>query len=137
VDGGKIMRLPVGRQADFRVRDWTDIRAFLGGMAEIHPQFTHMVAIVDSVLNSTASDRLAGCTSMHDLIVVPRPVPEPPYDVIRVCSPSSLRPVAHGKVLIEHLAATGNNDRIVRPVAEAVPLFWRFIREKYGISGQV
>ena len=104
-------------------------------MAEAHPKFGHMVAIVDTVLRSDVRDRLAGCTSMHDLIVVPRPIQEPPYDVIRVCSPSSMHPVAPGTVLIEHLAATGDNDRIVRPVADAVPLFWRFVREKYGLTG--
>jgi hypothetical protein len=70
---------------------------------------------------------------MHDLLVVPRPIAPPPYDVIRVCSPSSLRPVPPGGVIIEHLAATGNNERISRPADESVSLFWRFVIEKFGI----
>ncbi len=28
---------------------------------------------------------------------------------------------------------TGHDDRVVRPVAETVPLFWRFMIEKYGV----
>ena len=71
--------------------------------------------------------------SMHDLLVVPRPIAPSPYDVIRVCSPSSLRPVPPGSVVIEHLAATGNDERISRPADEAVRLFWRFVIEKFGI----
>jgi hypothetical protein len=127
------MRLPVGRQAPFRPKDWPSIRAFLAGVAALHPSLNHLVAIVDSVIEGDAEAQLAAATSMHDLLVVVTPVPEPPYDVIRVCAPSSLRPVLPGTVLIEHLAATGNNDRIVRPVHDAVPLFWAFVREKYGI----
>jgi hypothetical protein len=128
------VRLPVSRQHPFRPRDWPSIRAFLAGIAALHPRFDHMVAIVDSIIECDAQAQLAACTSMHDLIVVVTPVPDPPYDVIRVCSPSSLRPVPPDMVMIEYLAATGNNDRIVRPADDAVPLFWAFVREKYGIS---
>ncbi len=60
---------------------------------------------------------------MHDLIVVPIPILPPPYDVIRVGSPSSLRIVPPGAVVIEHVAATGNNDRIGRPTADDISLF--------------
>jgi hypothetical protein len=82
---------------------------FFHDMIAAHPEFAHMRSIVDSVLDSNVDSMLAACTSMHDLTVVTSPPPAPPYDVIRVCSPSSLRPVAPGTVLIEHLAATGNN----------------------------
>jgi hypothetical protein len=92
-----------------------------------------MTDIVRSIRSSGVEEQLAGCTSMHDLIVVPTPIMPPPYDVIRVCSPSSLRIVPAGAVVIEHIAATGNNDRIGRPTGDAVSLFWRFVREKYGI----
>ncbi|MEV7630604.1 hypothetical protein [Actinoplanes sp. NPDC089786] len=103
-------------------------------MAEAHEEFRHMANIVDSVFGRDAAETLAGCTSMHDLIVVTRPIPEPPYDVIRVCSPSSMWPVRTGHVVIEHLTVTGRNDRIERPTSDAVPLFWRFMVEKYGIA---
>ena len=92
-----------------------------------------MVDIVDSVIESRSADLLAGCTSMHDLIVVTVPIPEPPYDVVAVRAPGSLGKPADGQVIIEHLSTTGHNDRIERPVEAAVPLFWRFMIEKYGI----
>jgi hypothetical protein len=117
----------------FRAVDWRDIGAFLHDMADRHSTFRHMADIVDSVLATDAVNLLAGCTSMHDLIVVTRPVPEPPYDVVAVRSPSSMRTVPAGYVVVEHLAVTGRNDRIARPAAEAVPLFWRFMIEKYGV----
>jgi hypothetical protein len=36
-------------------------------------------------------------------------------------------------VLIEHLTSTGHDERIERPASEAVPLFWRFAIEKFGL----
>jgi hypothetical protein len=122
-----------GSQHPFREKPWTEIQSFLGGMADTHPAFEHMRQIVDSVLATDAGRSLAGTTSMHDLIVAARPVPETPCDVIAVRSPSSAH-VRAGYVVIEHLAFTGRNDSIERPVAEAVPLFWRFVIEKYGIN---
>jgi hypothetical protein len=115
-----------------------EIQGFLRGMADKAPQFEHMVAVAESVIRSSSTDVLAGTTSMHDILVVPRPVPEPPYDVIAVRSPSSLRRPAEGMVRIEHLSLSGRDDVIDRPVADAVRLFWRFVLEKYGVRpGQV
>jgi len=39
-----------------------------------------------------------------------------------------------GAVLIEHRSITGHDDKITRPSAEAVTLFWRFMIEKFGIE---
>jgi hypothetical protein len=93
-----------------------------------------MSEIVKSVLASGQTNALAASTSMHDLIVVPTPIPEPPYGVVAVRAPGSLREPAAGLVRIEHLSVTGHDDVIDRPVADAVPLFWRFMIEKYGIE---
>jgi hypothetical protein len=94
-----------------------------------------MVAVIDSVIDSGADELLAGSTSMHDLMVVPRPIGEHVRDMIAVRAPGSLRPPATaGHVRIEHLSSTGHNDSIDRPSTEAVPLFWRFVIAKYGIS---
>ncbi|MFC7597545.1 hypothetical protein ACFQU3_19675 [Terrabacter sp. GCM10028922] len=71
---------------------------------------------------------------MHDLIVVAAPIPEPPYGVVAVRAPGSPRRPREGHVLIEHLSVTGHDDKIERPVAEAVPLFWRFMIEKFGVA---
>lgn len=62
-------------------------------------------------------------TSMRDLIVVDLPIPEPAYGVVVVRAPGSLQPPRDGHVLIEEMSVTGHNDKIERPVAEAIPLF--------------
>jgi hypothetical protein len=102
-------------------------------MSDLHPEFAHMAAIADSVQASGAAGLLAATTSMHDLLPVPVPVPDPPCDLIAVRAPGSLRDPLPGHVLIEHLSCTGRNDRIERPDTEAVALFWRFVITKYGI----
>jgi hypothetical protein len=93
-----------------------------------------MADIVESVIRSDAVGLLAGCTSMHDLVVVPRPLPDPPYGAVIIRAPGSLVEPKVGEVIIEHTSVTGRHDLIARPVAEAVPLFWRFVIEKYGIQ---
>jgi hypothetical protein len=62
------------------------------------------------------------------LIVVSTPVPDPPYGVAIV------RAQTTGHVRIEHLSRTGYHEDIERPQEEAVPLFWRFMMEKFGVS---
>ncbi|SDS81377.1 hypothetical protein SAMN04515669_1995 [Jiangella sp. DSM 45060] len=37
-------------------------------------------------------------------------------------------------MVIEEQSVTGHDDIIERPAAEAVPLFWRFMIEKFGIA---
>ena len=107
----------------FRARTWSDIGERVHAMAALHVTFRHIADVVDSVQASGADHLLAGCTSMHDLIVVTQPIPEPPYDVVAVRAPSSIRPAPDGMVVIEHLSVTGRNDRIVRPTARlGIPL---------------
>src|ERR1700743_3587992 len=101
-------------------------------MTAEYPQYAHMAAIAHSVLDEGAADLLAGCTSMHDIMVVPRPIMDPPYDLVAIRAPGSMRPPSDGHVFIEPLPTTGRNDRMERPVADAVPLFWRFMIEKFG-----
>lgn len=93
-----------------------------------------MVDVVQSVIDSGKTGALAGTTSMHDLVVVPTPVPEPPFGVVIVRSPSSLAHPPAGTVIIEHQSGVGRDDKIERPVNETVPLFWRFMIEKFGVS---
>jgi hypothetical protein len=123
-----------GQTHPFRARDWNEIHRDMDAMATEHEEFRHMEAIVRSVLDSDAADRLVAYTSMHDLIVVDVPIPEPPYGVVAVRAPGSLHAPSDGQVLIEEMSVTGHNDRIERPVAETVPLFWRFMIEKYGVA---
>ncbi|MDT4935443.1 MAG: hypothetical protein QOK11_3335 [Pseudonocardiales bacterium] len=102
-------------------------------MTEADQRFAYLVEIVDSVTESGLSPHLAATTSMHDLIVASMPLMLPPFDVVAVRAPGSIRAAPDGEVLIEHLTPTGRDERITRPVAEAVPLFWRFVTEKFGL----
>lgn len=113
---------------------WFYIDDRFAKFAAEHPEFTHMSAIVKSVLSVGAEGDLAAHTSMHDLIVLAQPIPDPPYDVVAVRAPGSAPRPSDGCVLIEHLSVTGRNDRIERPVIEAVPPFWRFMIEKFGVD---
>jgi hypothetical protein len=113
---------------------WADIDERFGEFATAHPEFSHMSAIVKSVRSVGAEAALAAHTSMRDLIVLAQPIPDPPYDVVAVRAPGSVQAPLDGCVLIEHLSVTGRNDRIERPVTEAVPLFWRFMIEKFGVD---
>lgn len=117
-------RYPIQPQA------WPDLRdRYLSAQAS-WPGLIVMGRIVDSVIDGGAMDLLAAQTSMQDLVVVPRPVPEPPHDVIVVYAPAK----SDDTIVIEYRAVTGRNDRIERPAQEAVRLFWRFVAEKYGIA---
>jgi hypothetical protein len=118
----------------FRERPWAEIRSFLGGMAASHLEFGYMVDVIDSVIDSGADELHAGDTSMHDVMVVPRPIRPHARELIAMRAPGSLRPATTaGHVRIEHLSSTGHNDCIDRPPSEAAPLFWTFVIEKYGI----
>jgi hypothetical protein len=103
-------------------------------MASMHATFQHMATIVDSVIESRITDALAACTSMNDVLVVPTPFQQPPYDLVVVRAPGSLRKPAEGCVLIEHLSVTGNNDSIERPDrvggATVLPIHDREVRDQ-------
>jgi hypothetical protein len=119
----------------FGERSWAEIRSDLDEMAVGHPEFRYVADVADSVVGSGGDRLLAGSTSMHDLVVVPRPVGAHVRELIAVRAPGSLRPPSVvGHVRIEHLTSTGHDESIERPSAEAVPLFWRFVLEKYGIA---
>jgi hypothetical protein len=121
----------------FTPRPWWEVRDFLAPLAARDERFTYLVDIVDSVMASDQSAELCATTSMHDLIVARVPLPTPPFDVIAVRAPGSLHAPSTGNTRIEHLSLTGRNDRIERPAAEAVPLFWRFVIEKFGVVAGV
>ncbi|MEV4347777.1 hypothetical protein AB0J83_25250 [Actinoplanes sp. NPDC049596] len=96
----------------------------------------HYPAMADLVeaVRAGAADRLAGLTSMHDLGVTTTPVPAGgQIDVIWV-RPQPFGASGVADVLIEHWAASGWDERVVRPGDQTVPLFWRFAREKWGIE---
>jgi hypothetical protein len=91
----------LGQQAsrDFRPTDWSEIRRFLDDIAKTDGRFAYLVEIVDSVLASGLTEALAATTSMHDIIVAPSPLMAPPFDVIAVRAPGSLREPPSGEAL--------------------------------------
>ena len=104
-----------------RVSEWTA------------PSSPVMADVVASI-RASAEDRLAGFMSMHDLAVTTTPIPEAgPIEVIWV-RPQPFGDRGSQDVLVEHCASTGWDDRIVRPASQAVSLFWRFAKEKWGIE---
>lgn len=88
-----------------------------------------MVDIALSVIDSRSQDLLAGCTSLHDIWVAPKPLPEPPSAVVHVRAPDW-----RGEVVISHESASGSLESISRPPEAAVALFWGFIVEKFGLK---
>ena len=106
-------------------RPWSQLRDEYKAMGE---PGAPILAIIESVASSTEAESLAGFTSMADLIVIESPPRALPYDAVAI----KLRD--GGRVEIEHLSVTGHNDRITRESDAAVPLFWRFMTEKFGVS---
>jgi hypothetical protein len=113
---------------------WREIASRFDAMAAEHAEFRPLADIVASVLARGGDQSLAALTSMHDLVVTARPVPDhPPIPVVVVRSPSSGL-VGAGGVFVEHRSLTGHDDRVSRDGAEAVPLFWRFMIKKFGLE---
>ncbi|NYI92937.1 hypothetical protein HNR02_006312 [Amycolatopsis endophytica] len=114
----------------FRPRPWAGIAAEFHQIAAARPEYEYMAGVVDSVLESDVP--LLGATASGDLIVVDRPVPRAPWGAVVVSGPWSQRAVmVPGWVRVEHVGAEG--EIAERPVAEAVPLFWRFVTAGFGV----
>jgi hypothetical protein len=123
------VRRPWARSYGFGLESWDDIKARLTVFGA-----DYIVEVVNSIQRELPPETLVGSSLMGgDLVVRPIPVPDSPYDVVAVRGPSSLRGAESGMVAIEHLSVTGRNGRIERPISETIPLFWRFMIEKYGI----
>lgn len=114
-----------------RGSDWSAlVREYEHAPATVAP----VARIVASVASSGRGDELLFATSMWDLIVTPSPGSEPPIDVVAVRGAMGMAHVHEDLIVIEHMPLVGMADRIERPADEAVPLFWRFVSEKYGIE---
>jgi hypothetical protein len=95
-----------------------------------------VVDVVDSVLACGGAERLVATTSMQDLWVTRevKGAAASGVDLIQVCAASSMRAFRRGEVLVVHTSHSGQKEQISRPASEAVPLFWRFVTEKWGIE---
>jgi hypothetical protein len=108
------------------------------GLAERYSTAPDVVSPVDevvrSIVESPARHELLFATSMWDLVVTTVPAGTPPVDVVIVRSAVGMRSVAAGRVVVEHVPLVGQADIVERDASEAVPLFWRFMVEKYGVQ---
>jgi hypothetical protein len=113
----------------FPVRPWPDIIAFYERLIGEGATFAApMLEVARSVVMERADSQIGGHTSMHDLLVTSLPVGAAPFDHVRV----ALLPSAE-VVRISHYSGVGQDDEIDRPTSEILPLFWRFMIEKYGV----
>lgn len=92
------------------------------------------MAVIGSVIQADLQDQLVAGRSLWDLVISTAPADEPPLDVIIVRSVVSMNPPRTGQVRLEHLATSGLREEVSRPVAEVLPLFWRFVQEKWGLT---
>jgi hypothetical protein len=119
---------------EFRAETWENIARRAAEIADLSPQLAYLNDLVTSIRDSGVEDRLAASFSMMDLRVTDVPIHEPPVEYVAVQGPSSLAPPPIGMVRVAHCTASGRDDSIERPSAETIPLFWRFVREKFGIE---
>jgi hypothetical protein len=115
-------------QRDYsEVRDWI-ASVFAGGQAG-----HYLLEILDDAI-AVGLDSVVGLgTSMHDLVFSPLPASSP-MDVVVVRAPGSLRAPRQGNVRIEFVTASGHAKAIERPSSDGVALFWRFMREEFGVT---
>ncbi len=98
------------------------------------PVVSPIAQIVESIISSGLSGELQFATSMWDLIVAPSPVAMPPLDVVFVQGAMGMEHVPADRIVVEHVPLVGIADVIERDASDAVPLFWAFMREKYGLT---
>jgi hypothetical protein len=111
----------------FSITPWAELERFYEdlvdeGMENIEP----LLAIVRSVVAEGASASLSAHTSMHDLVVTTTPLSTTP-DTLRISASDDRQ------IRIDHRKPTGPGDSIERLGSDALPLFWRFTIEKWGI----
>lgn len=92
-----------------------------------------MIEIIESVAHSGVAGNLAANYTIGGLHFVDIEHRQPPFSVITIETygwGTKSPPV----VMMCHQATSGLRDEIVRPIDRAVPLFWRFTREKFNIE---
>jgi hypothetical protein len=136
--------VPTGRRSwlspyVFHAQPWDEVLYTYRHASGRDGSLSYLVAIVESVVDSPSRELIVGRVSSHvyDLNVAAAPVGAPPTETVIVRTSRSLRHASKpGSVIIEHSSATGRDDRIERPVDEAVALFWRFMIEKFGVPSR-
>jgi hypothetical protein len=107
-------------------REWTAIRG---------DYYLPHVAIIESVARSGFSDYFAmNFSHLDPTLAFAMATTEPTMrDCIVVPGFGWKISASPGNVRIWHQSFSGQVEDIERPAHEAVPLFWRFVAEKFGI----
>lgn len=125
----------------FPARSWPEAEVFYSDLVEAGAKFVKpTLAIVRSVIFEDGAAKLSGYTSMHTLVVTSTPVKEWP-DVLRVelMPGSSAVKITHDKFVraprsgLPDAWTAQPGDSVTRGAGQAVPLFWRFCIEKFGV----
>lgn len=120
--------------APFSAKPWPEVVRQCREYTELLPAYGTLLAVAVSIADGPAAASLAGQAWFRDLAVTPSSMAEDPDELLVVSLEPDPRPVpVADRVTIEHRTATGRDDRISRPATEALPLFWRFAIEKFGI----
>lgn len=116
----------------FHARRWTELADHYWRRSESQPDLPAIVEIIESLIASDAQTLLVANWTIGGFNVAYTDEIEPPYTVIAV----SVIPASSTAAVVEirHVSGSGLVETVVRPVDEAVPLLWRFVREKYGIE---
>jgi hypothetical protein len=92
------------------------------------------LAIIQSVSASGLSDQFVASWSPLGRLSVALAAFEPTLrEEITVRGDMPLHWVSPGSIRIYHESYSGMVDDIESPIVDAVPLFWRFVAEKFGI----
>ena len=117
---------------EFRSEPWDSLQARAEDLATSGPGFDHLPILIRSIRESGVDHMLAAHFAMSDLNVTSITVAGPPVERIVVLRPTS--PSGLESVRIEHRSVSGRDDSVERHASDAVPLFWRFVWEKFGIT---
>lgn len=102
---------------------WDEMTARGREFTEANPELHALMDVIDSVRDCGGQERLAGIWTLDGLVVTPLPIPDPPIQEVIVSFPGMGWGPTGDEVAIEHHSISGQDDRIVRPSAEVVPLF--------------
>lgn len=117
----------------FEARPWAELAGRYWQLADGAPELLAIIEIIDSVIAVRAEAALAANRTIGALNVVSVNAADPPYSVVSVSAFPPGRS-APAMVQVEHVSGSGLAEVVVRPAEEAVPLFWRFVIEKFGIE---
>lgn len=113
--------------------EWPRVREWFDAIYPVGSEGRYIVEVIDDVVTTGHGSDLAATLAETDLYISSVPVCEPPSELIAVRGPKGIHASRNGFVQIVHLTVTGKNDLVERPLDEALPLFWAFTREKFGL----